>query len=464
MCLRYLNLKTKNPCGISHAYVPCGVCADCRRKLQSAWQFRINSEFLTLIKRGWYCGFATLTYNNENLPHIPVQCFKNADYEEIPCFNRLDVSDFIVSVRDYLKYHCNFVGENRIRYFVASELGTLRHRPHYHLIIAWPPTLSYKDMHRILSDKWQYGYLFPRNYQGDKRMKSFEVVGDASKVFSYISKYVCKDLELEKIQGDKSRFYSERGKYEEGTDEFTYYRLYRNTQSFHLQSRSLGFEAIAKLSDDDKMRVFVDGMSFTADDDVRQIPLYIKNKLVFDPYYTIDSDGKRLVQRKASDFFLRHAHEIFVKKAEWYTKYIKTSLSAKYYVDRGLGRSFADEIERTLHYHYSRVLDKFSTLYTDDRFLGEYYLAYHRVHPSYRYDIPLLQQWLFRWYPDVKFKPRMNFDYDFNFRLAALDVLFEHIDGYNSLLGSFGEAERADSERKVNKCRDYFNNILKKVG
>ena len=146
MCLKCFKVDSASPAGIRHCYVPCGVCEDCRRKLAQQWSFRINAEFLDLKRRGWNVAFCTLTYAPEHLPTIPESCFVNPDkVKAIPCFNRFQVRTWIDEIRSYCRYNFDFKGENRIRFFIASELGSLRHRPHYHALLAWPNSVSYKE-------------------------------------------------------------------------------------------------------------------------------------------------------------------------------------------------------------------------------------------------------------------------------------------------------------------------------
>ena len=463
MCMKCVKIKNSSQAGITWSYVPCGKCVDCRRKLAQAWSFRINSEFMNLKKRGWNVAFCTLTYRNEELPSIPAECFVS-DYKYIPCFNRAQTREWIDEIRQYCKYHFGFVkdkdtGEdNRIRYFIATELGTLRHRPHMHAILAWPNSVSYEKMHSICSEKWTHGFLFPRRPEGDGKCLSFEVVGDASKCFTYISKYVCKDLELDKLQTG-STFYSKRKDYEEDSDEMCYYRLWRNCQSFHMQSQSLGFEAIKNLSDEEKMDIYRHGMYFSADKDAKpqQVPLYIKHKLIFDPFYVYDETGKRLVRRKANAFFLAHAHEIFDAKAEFYQQYCCSSESVGYYKNRGLNDSQSALIASKIQKLRSRVDEYCMDLVSDNK-MGKMYLAYHRVNPMYCFDIELCNQWLLRYSPDASLKPSIRTDFWF-WHLCDLQAYWTAVDYANSLLGSFGAPEREHDEERISEILDFFKNL-----
>ena len=459
MCMKRVRIESATPAGIRSCYVPCGVCVDCRRKQAQAWSFRINAEFLSLKKRGWNVAFCTLTYRDADLPTIPEECFVS-DYKRIPCFNRLQTREWIDSIRQYCKYHFDFKGANRMHYFIATELGKLRHRPHLHVVLAWPNSVSYEKMHEICTKFWKYGFLFPRNYQGDGKCLSFEVVGDASKCLTYVSKYVCKDLELMRLC-EGSEFYSERKKYEEDSAEMRLNDLWRNCQSFHLQSQSLGFEAIKNLSDAEKMKIYSHGMTFSADKNAepQQVPIYIKHKLIFDPYYVYDESGKRLVRRRASEFFISHAHEIFDSKAEFYQKYCYSAESVSYYRNRGLSESdsikFADKIRQ-----YREKADTyFPDLFHDNK-MGKMYLAYHRVDSFYWYDIELCHQWMLRYYPDATLIPSIKTDM-WSYGISFLENYWDAIDYVNSLLGSFCAPERAEESAKVDACRDFFKNILK---
>lgn len=461
MCLKRVKIESATQAGIKYAYVPCGKCVDCRRKMAQAWSFRINSEFLNLKKRGWNVAFCTLTYRPEDLPTIPDMCFLHADeVRSIPCFNRAQVRAWIDEVRQYCKYHFGFTKENRMRYFIATELGTLRHRPHMHAVLAWPNSVSYEKMHAICSEKWKYGFLFPRRPEGDKHMLPFEVVGDASKCFTYVSKYVCKDLELEKLIGT-TKFYSDVKNYEEGSPERTAFDAWRNCQSFHIQSQSLGFEAIKNLPDEEKMDVYQHGLVFSADKGAKpqQVPIYIKHKLIFDPYYVYDEDGKRLVRRRANEFFLKHAHEIFDAKAEFYQKYCCTAESESYYKNRGLSELESKLISRTIRKLRENCDLYFPDLSIDNK-MGKMYLAYHRVEWSYCYEIELCAQWMLRYYPDARLVPSIRTD-SWTYGISYLRNYWDAVDCANSLLGSFGAPEREEDEKRVSECLDFFKNLLK---
>ena len=463
MCLRYIKLKTKNESGTRYGYIPCGVCEDCRRKEQNAWRFRLMSEFSMMKNKGWNVGFITLTYDNKHLPKIPKKLFKNEqDYKEIPCFSRKDVSDFIKNLRGYYKYapNCNdkvpFTKENAIRYFVASEFGELRHRPHYHMILAWPNTVSYKDMHAKIKELWKYGLVGPQEYTGDASSKwPFEVVGDISKAMNYVSKYACKDISFRMAIKD-IQF---RGLKENNVPKMC--------DSFHIQSKCLGFELIKNMDDNTKMELFRNGMSFVGDGQTYQIPMYIKNKLVFDVYYVVDENGDRLVRRKASEFFEKNKDELFNEKAKFYTKYFAESSGADFYKVRGVSEELSNQFERSIQSIAGNIcdylgFDSISKLY-DNNVIGQLYLAYAGVRFDRCYnDEDLVNQWMRRYRTEEwnRHDARGKDLIDPVFLRMFNDYVYL-INGCNTYVGISKLKEREDESRIINKLRDYFNNVLK---
>lgn len=118
MCLFPQNVfvKPKNDFGY-FAEVPCGKCIECAKRYSDEWSLRIMDE----AKQYKQNCFLTLTYNNENLP-------------QNGCVSRREVQLFIKSLRQA-------VLPVKIRFFACGEYGSLRGRPHYHIIIfGWSPS------------------------------------------------------------------------------------------------------------------------------------------------------------------------------------------------------------------------------------------------------------------------------------------------------------------------------------
>ena len=461
MCLQYIKLKTRHQQGLRYAYVPCGKCADCRKASQEAWKFRLFSEFFDLKKKGWNVAFCTLTYDEESLPKIPEQCFKKSeDYRDIACFDRTSVREWIDAIRQYCKYHYKFVKGNNIRYFIASEYGSVTHRPHYHAILAWPSSLSYEKMHALATHYWNKGFLFPRKPEGDGKCLSFEVVGDASHALSYCSKYACKDIDFVNEISDVELYDNVR-KYPEGSDERAYCQMFRNCQPFHIQSVSMGLEPIKNMDDDEKRDVFVNGMSFVGDGNIYKVPVYIKNKILFDNYYVIDEKGNRMVRREASQFFDKYGAEIFEEKSKFYQKYVNETTRS------WLRQSGCEDVAD----RFGDVLDKLKSdveyWYGDslavDNLMGKMYMAYNNIKPSECFDQPLYMQWMMR-YRRKEVNDKYIEDNELKvYTCSALYSLWRYwnvVDMVNSYVGIVKLEDRERKEKLSKKILDYFNNVV----
>lgn len=453
MCIQYIKLKTKNEYGTRYGYVPCGKCVDCRRKEQNAWKFRLNAEFMSLKKRGWNIAFCTLTYNNEHLPYFPKCVFKEEDkYEKIPCFSRDDVRNWIDRIRQYCKYHYKFVKENAIRYFVASEYGTNTHRPHYHVILAWPQSVGYEEMHKLVSECWQNGYLFPRRPEGERDILPFKVVGDASKAISYVAKYACKDIDLENIIDNKNLKYK--------------HRLMKKCRSFHIQSKSFGFECIKNMDDERKREVFIHGLSFQGDGQVYQVPMYIKNKIVFDNYYVLDDKGHRLVRRKASAFFEKYRKEMYEEKAKFYNEIFESSVSYDWFVKRGVDEELANRFADSIRYYKDRLNYYLGSDVSKCGVLGKFYLAYFGVKYEncrcYYSEDDLVTQWMCRYRkPEINEMLMRGKERVLWSAWKSLQDFCSLVLGCNTYCNILNQSQRSKDERIKKKLLDYYNNVVK---
>lgn len=160
-----IKLSCRNPIYVKDMIVPCGKCFTCRSKYRLGWQLRLQHE---LLSYNYNAMFLTLTYNEENLP----------DNETLL---KKDVQDFIKRLR-------KFYSDVKIRYFAVGEYGTLRHRPHYHLIIYG---LRAPEQKRKSMLNWKYGQFI----QDTIWKKGYAFVGYVnSKCISYVSKYVLKEF------------------------------------------------------------------------------------------------------------------------------------------------------------------------------------------------------------------------------------------------------------------------------
>lgn len=154
-------------------YVPCGKCYECQSKNRADWAFRAKEE-LSVRPNAYFC---TFTYSNEYLPTLVID-----DDTEIECVWKPHVSDLIKKFQDffadnfgrfeYKKYDKIVNGvsySNRvkhytfkplIRYYITSEYGSERHRPHYHALIFLPNCADCIDLHKftcLCRKLWSFG-------------------------------------------------------------------------------------------------------------------------------------------------------------------------------------------------------------------------------------------------------------------------------------------------------------------
>lgn len=336
MCNRlHMKIKSISAYAPKEAFIPCGECYECRAVQRSAWTFRLRVELEELVKRGWWLGFVTLTYNDSYLPHIPRALLRYSAEEKYPnempmCFSKEHCRSFLTSLRQYLTrvYDCvtryakqpdgtrKLIKDDKLRFMLCSEYGEHTHRCHYHFLLALPPHVPALNVFEFIHEKWDKGFVFPKEFSGGLDGHNYEhkpfVVDSVISACAYVSKYVCKDLAFFE-SFDRSDF---QRQFEIEENEFVDHEIVRlsDYMPFHMQSKSLGLSFVQSLSDSKKLEYLRDGVSFVGAEKLIHLPVYIRNKLIFDNYYIVDSDGNRLCRRKANDFLIRHYEEIYETK------------------------------------------------------------------------------------------------------------------------------------------------------
>ncbi len=384
MCFHRMKIKSYNPSAPKFGFVPCGKCEECRKANKNAWAFRLSVELENCRKLGWRVGFCTLTYSDSSLPHLPKSLWRDCTkYKSVPCFSKNDVRRFVLGIRKELwkKYRIT-----AIKYMICSEYGSNTQRPHYHAIFSWNGSLSAEEFHKIICKHWLLGFVFPRTPLGGYDShgyyhKPFEVDGSARLAAKYAAKYCCKDISFMNIvpYGDID----------------TKCPLWRNCDCFHVQSRSLGFCAIKDLSDEKKLDLYINGYGFIGEDELFQLPTYLKNKIVFDNYYVVDSNGKRLCRRRANKFFHENAEAIFEKKRKFYENLISQICTEQFWLDRGLDVARTREFCDIARYG----MNGFASSSSD---CAAAFLAYYGVDFKRSLDLAPFAQWLNR-YDDAVF-------------------------------------------------------------
>lgn len=448
--------------------IPCGHCKSCDEVYQKSWSFRLRVEIEKLVEQNWQVGFLTLTYNDMTLPSFPRSVWKDQrEFKHIVCFNRDHCESFIRSARSWLWREYNLQGAFACRYMLASEFGAFTKRPHYHLCICVPPFVDMRALYNKLKSLWDYGFVFPRFFEGGMdshgyRHKGF-VCENPLKSGAYVAKYTTKDM-----------YYNEHLE-AEGVDvkrDFDYHsRSYRRLAQFHLQSRGLGSSLLDGLTDVEKLDLLKTGYSFVGDDKKYTLPVYFRNKLIFDNVYQYVYDmpscgqtgeddivfvrPKRVVLREANKFFIDNFREIFALKVKKYSDLFKRFSSSGEYCARGI---LPEVFESPL-----RCFDEFRQKYNIDyERLASYYLAWYGV-PLERIDksFDLAEQWLGH-YCDLYL---LDFGNEFVWETPLDSNEVEFYEDLHFVLGRLFNAwynvkdDYTDEDRSVSLVSDYFKHL-----
>lgn len=412
MCYHPVKIKTVSSHGARFSHVPCGKCEECRQTIKNAWSFRLCAEVEQCVKLGWHVGFCTLTVDDEHMSYLDKDFFKNPDLapRDIRCFSKPSCQEYIRNIRKFLFREARVTD---IKYFIASELGAAFGRPHYHMLICWPPVgffrvkdsngryirdgrverrekreLTVEYIHDVCKRYWKLGFFMPRYPEGGSGLEPFEVQNCGTFAAKYCAKYVCKDLQFDKVLNRLEREY-------EFTDDEEVFKLLASIQfPFHIQSRSLGLSFLRSCSDEQKYDLLVYGHHFVGDEASKfvSIPLYFRNKILFDPFYVVDECGRRLVRRQATDFFKNNFVEIFERKAQFYDDLLNQA--SRY--DFWLSKDCTCEQAFTLSNTVSQLIGSFGESVSTHQ-LAEDYLAYYAVDYDQCVDVDRALKWFARY-------------------------------------------------------------------
>lgn len=159
-CISPVQVKQKDQ---SPVYVKCGKCYICQSKRTSGWGFRLSKQSELYL----HSLFVTLTYNNETIP-----ISKNG-YRTL---KKDDLTNFFKRLRK------SPTGLQKITYYACGEYGTLKKRPHYHIILFG---CTYSQIQRAWSTY-------------DRNTKQFKPIGEIyfgnvqGASCSYVLKYLTK--------------------------------------------------------------------------------------------------------------------------------------------------------------------------------------------------------------------------------------------------------------------------------
>lgn len=156
---------------------------------------------------------------------------------------------------------------------------------------------------------------------------------------------------------------------------------------FHCQSQSLGLGFLDLLgSDEARLAVLRDGFAFVGDSRRQELPIYIKNKLLFNNRYIYEQKtGKRLCRRYANEFFEMHRVQIFQRKIESCERLIRELLSW----DNWQRANLKDDDKTRF---YSDVVESYNRFanYTQRTIYGnaKFYVAYYGLEFAFSFEDP----------------------------------------------------------------------------
>lgn len=413
MCTRLFSIKSRANYGVKKAFIPCGKCEECRQSLKNQWSFRLRTELEYCHQRKWHVGFFTLTYNDDFLPHIPVELLRPKspcpDFN-VPCFSRTDVRTFIDNIRKRLNERYSLGNDSRVRYLLACEYGSNTKRPHMHGLICYPSNVPDDVVFQLIKDNWKKGHVFPRYITGGVdshgyRHKPFVIKGDVAGAAVYAAKYCCKDLDFYESLKDYDLDYKSKA--------------VKDCMPFHIQSKSIGLQYFQNKDSADLLKALKDGESFLGESKRLPLPLYIRNKILYRPdyhyepckcgdwWYDFEYDKwrykkgegthKRVVGRVALDFFTENYKSIFSQKVAYYKSLFTDMKSEDFWTSKKVPCGMSVKL--------SKIAQRLevNTGFTAER-LAIGYVAYYGVPYEKAKAVPPDFFYLSRYCPSVKWK------------------------------------------------------------
>lgn len=260
MCLRPLKIRnpTKRVSLVGGQQmllsVPCGQCAQCLRNKRMEWLFRTYYEVQDTLRLGGYVLFDTLTYSDDNVPHLSdFVDINKIGVKDYMCFSHSHFRNFLKNLRRQLAYRGY---SSKFRYFLTSEYGTSdkgTHRPHYHILFFVKDShLHPFDLSKLISKCWQYGRTDGMPYQSRLYVSNHvygydlfngrnDSIENIVKVCNYVAKYVTKNSSYQK-EIDKRLYYIGH------IDGIDNKELSRAIGMFHRQSQGFGLYYLQQLS------------------------------------------------------------------------------------------------------------------------------------------------------------------------------------------------------------------------
>ena len=271
--------------------VPCGQCVECQKSKSQEWNYRTYYEFVrTFEEYNGYCYFDTLTYDDGHLPRMNEVLPELPAY---PCFRSSDITKFLKRVRRSITRKFG-VAENALAYFICSEYGSLRGRPHYHLLFFVRCDIPPFELSKLVSQCWQFGRTDGIPYRSAFYVERHNVLknkklGDILACTQYVTKYVEKDCKLQDVINQRikqaevilsKRFAGMKSNSVKFKKMLS--SIAREVNQFHLQS--LGYGELA-LRDIDIEQLSLDGTLMMPSHKIISrvaLPTYYARKLFYD--------------------------------------------------------------------------------------------------------------------------------------------------------------------------------------
>lgn len=282
--------------------VPCGWCAECQTNKSAEWSFRTYYEFLNTYEHDGFVYFDTLTYDDEHLPHMSEY---HSELPNYPCFRSSDITKFFKRLRITLKRKFG-IGNDAFSYFLCSEYGSLRYRPHYHLLLFFRKHFDPLKLSELVATTWNCGRTDGIPYKSSFYVLRHNVMkatrlGDTLACVKYVTKYVEKDCKLQSII-DKRIKHAEKVLARQGENlrhnsvqfKKMMTKLASEVNQFHVQSLHFGELALRDIDIDS---LVVDGLLTMPSHQVVSrvaLPYYYSRKLFYDRYQLFGNYGWKL--------------------------------------------------------------------------------------------------------------------------------------------------------------------------
>ena len=234
--------------------VPCGSCAECQRNKSNEWLYRTLYEFYDTFENNGFAIFDTLTYNNDSLPTLDQL---EPQLPCVPCFRSKDITNFFKRLR--IKLERKYSLKSCCSYFLSSEYGTKKQRPHYHLLLfVKTSNIDPLEVSSLISECWTFGRTDgvpykSRCYVLHHNVIRLTTIGEILRCANYVTKYVQKDCEFTDLINSRIKLVGLKLSVKHTRERE---KIVNEIKQFHVQSLHYGELA---LRDFDLYQIYNDG-------------------------------------------------------------------------------------------------------------------------------------------------------------------------------------------------------------